>query len=749
MMGSPSDCDCLGSACRSGLPSRSGKPRRIGFLVSVLVCLAIGTLSSSAFASGLCPNEQVRAEAHSAGLPDCRAYELVSPAYKEGHPLLLGAVRATSAFSADGSHVIVESLGAFAGTEDVPNGAELGGASYELSRTGLGWATEPLTPPASRFVEDGNQPGQLVSSDLGTTTWVLNTSRSGFQEDLYLRGPNGSLSRMGPTTPPGATEGAEVFLLTGSRDLSHILFSLTRDRWPGDATLPSEGHKSVYESVAGAGGGEPKLIGVRNNGPLASNSEAELISQCGTETGEQQPNWISASGTTIFFRALGRRVGDCGTRLERLEGCESEGLSTKECEVRENLHSFVAPVVSEVYARVDGSKTIPISEPSPILCSTPACVKAEASERQEAFFAGASEDGARVFFTTTQPLLDSDGDATNDLYEAEIASGGIERLTQISHGDASDPTPGTGAGVLGVSATSEDGGRVYFVAEGVLTAATNGAGQGAVSGSPNMYMVEPTTGRISFVATLLSSDTADWTPGSGLVNATPDGRFLVFDTGEQTFEYDSQTGALAHVASEVTPGFDHVSNDGARVFFESSAALVPGALSDPTKLFQNIYEYSDGHVSLISDGADVQGEGDRLIGIDASGENVFFETYDHLVSQDTDTQKDIYDARIGGGFPALAVSAVCSGDGCHGSSITAPSLSAPASLTQAGGGNLLPAVNIPKPPVPKPLSRAQKLAKALKACKHKLRKRRPACVKQARKRYGSRPKAQNGQRGGK
>jgi len=43
----------------------------------------------------------------------------------------------------------------------------------------------------------------------------------------------------------------------------------------------------------------------------------------------------------------------------------------------------------------------------------------------------------------------------------------------------------------------------------------------------------------------------------------------------------------------------------------------------------------------------------------------------------------------------------------------------------------------PKPPKAKPLTRAQKLAKTLKACARKPKKKRTRCVKQARKRYGA------------
>ncbi len=47
-----------------------------------------------------------------------------------------------------------------------------------------------------------------------------------------------------------------------------------------------------------------------------------------------------------------------------------------------------------------------------------------------------------------------------------------------------------------------------------------------------------------------------------------------------------------------------------------------------------------------------------------------------------------------------------------------------------------PATPITAPPKPKPLTRAQKLAKALKACKRQPKRKRATCVKQAKKTYG-------------
>lgn len=120
-----------------------------------------------------------------------------------------------------------------------------------------------------------------------------------------------------------------------------------------------------------------------------------------------------------------------------------------------------------------------------------------------------------------------------------------------------------------------------------------------------------------------------------------------------------------------------------------------------------------------------------------SGADIFFETADQLVPQDTDTQRDLYDARIDGGFPPPAVPTSCEED-CQGAPGSQPLFGAPSSTTFSGPGNLAsPPETKPAPkPKLKPLTRAQKLAKAMKACRSKPKQARGACDKQARKRYG-------------
>jgi hypothetical protein len=71
-------------------------------------------------------------------------------------------------------------------------------------------------------------------------------------------------------------------------------------------------------------------------------------------------------------------------------------------------------------------------------------------------FAGASQDGTRVFFSTTEQLASTDTDAVSDVYERSGAT-----TTQVSLGQAN----GNGANAATFRAASADGKRVYFISD--------------------------------------------------------------------------------------------------------------------------------------------------------------------------------------------------------------------------------------------------------------------------------------------
>jgi hypothetical protein len=144
-------------------------------------------------------------------------------------------------------------------------------------------------------------------------------------------------------------------------------------------------------------------------------------------------------------------------------------------------------------------------------------------------------------------------------------------------------------------------------------------------------------------------------------------------------------------------------------------------------------------VYLLSDGAG--NFASSFLDASSSGNDVFIATADRLLPTDQDTRVDLYDVRVGGGFPVSVSPPACdNGDSCKAPVSPQPSVfGAPASATFSGSGNLAPVVAV-KPVAkakPKPETRAQKLKKALKACKKlKQKTKRLACERQANKKYG-------------
>jgi hypothetical protein len=203
-------------------------------------------------------------------------------------------------------------------------------------------------------------------------------------------------------------------------------------------------------------------------------------------------------------------------------------------------------------------------------------------------------------------------------------------------------------------------------------------------------------------------------------------------------------------------------SDSGRLFFDSNDALVPQDVNGN----EDVYEYepagytneegrvqcagvsatfsgrSGGCVDLISSGQD--SEESSFMDASGSGGDVFFVTAARLVGQDYDTAYDVYDAHectsAAPCFPApAAVPPPCdTGDSCKPAPTPQPTIfGAPSSETFSGPGNVSPAA--PTTAVrAKPLTRAQRLALALKACHSRRGTRRGVCERQARARYGAR-----------
>jgi Tol biopolymer transport system component len=753
--------------------------RRLILVTVQSLCVVVGVLvfaSASAAAGdaneGGCRNEALRGIDHSEGLPDCRAYEQVTPVEKDGgvfESFLMGV-------GTEGApDLVVESFAAIAGLQDnygIPGGI------YSAVRTGSGWVTSATPPPASEYQTaflDLSSPLVGASLDARSALWFeRRNSWSENRVDLLVTRPGGAIEDAGTVTPPSTPPGEVQEIISGSQldinvvgwsdDLSHIIYTQEKGVWPFDTT--EEGRSpdttSLYELV-GTGNAQPMLVGLGNEGKLISNCGTTLGSNFGQ--GENSHNAVSAEGNVVFFTAVNG------------QGCAGS---------------------NELYARVDNGQldahTVAISEPSKEEGSVPGNCEAcdtEPAERAAATFEGASVEGSKAFFSTEQPLLG--GDSTRNIYEYDFDAPTGERIVRVTGGDST--VSGPTAEVQGHAvAISEDGSHVYFVAHGILTTTPNDQDQTAHAGANNLYVFERDAqypaGRTAFIADLSASDQGLWHGNSAEVDVTPDGDFLVFasrtehltpddtSTVGQVFEYDAQTGSLVRVSigqngyndngntdiaeasipqhgfhgSEPTNYWTHlvVSADGSYVFFDSTDGLTPQALnqkiigerllnlnatSGPPVYANNVYEYHHGNVYLISDGRDVSQSPNagelsdvELVGTDAYGADVLFTTVDKLAQTDIDSNVDVYDARINGGFPAPASPSPCSADACQGPLSPAPILLSPGSEFQAGGNPPLAAPAPVAKPKAKKTKKKPKKADKKKATGEKAKKTGRAAV---------------------
>jgi hypothetical protein len=689
-----------------------GGRARDGLLGLACVCLLglaalLGSVASAG-AAGACPNEALRAESNvdpitgttfSEELPECRAFEQATPSFKTG-----GGTGEVGA-STDGNRLAFFSSTGFA---DPPAQSAVTN-SYLAERTELGWTTTPLALPAPEWEQTSFID---ATSDLSRFAYLAGyTDRHGGR--LVLREPDGKLTTVSPLLPLSSA-GPPVPTYGGSTaDFKHFVLQSKTTLLPDDTT--GAGKQSIYETTGTGDDASLKMIAVDDAGALIS-------PLCGASLGGIDPtsglgsgfNAISADGGTIYFTAQPFTTGSAA------------------------LCAVPSQRPKEIYARIAAAEGAPAET---VRVSTPDCDRPCTATNATKVFEGASRDGSRVFFTTTQQLTNSDMDAGKDLYLYDFhPTAGRPNLIQISAGDSTDPTPGTGAGVLGVTRIADDGSRVYFVATGILSATPNARGEQALAAAPNLYVYNVDTGGTAFIATLsggasptaAASDAAGGSSPSGLWDTNSredrhafavglgspsdtisDGHILLFtsyeqlteddkDTALDVYRYDDTDGSLQRLSISAggsdgndsamdavigAPDFgvskqlrvSESNDDGSLVLFSTNEGLSEGDDNNAS----DVYAWSNGAVHRISEGRNETGE--RLSALTTlSGGDIFFSTTQALNPSDVDTAVDTYDARIAGGFPRpSAPPSRCAGETCQGGPSLPPS---ELDLGTTGGG---------------------------------------------------------------
>lgn len=382
-----------------------------------------------------------------------------------------------------------------------------------------------------------------------------------------------------------------------------------------------------------------------------------------------------------------------------------------------------------------------------------------------------SEDGSYVYFVADGVLAEGavpGGCANNkssiavtcNLYVVHYNGSEWERprlVAVLSGADEPSWYADAFAGAMGLervsSRVSPDGRYLAFMSQRSLTGYDN---TDAVSGKPDeeVYLYDAAAGRL----TCASCNPTGARPRGVFDN----GRSLLVDRngmwgGAKVNEDHWLAGSLRGWDESQTTGATYQPrylSDGGRLFFDSPDALA----AQDTNGLEDVYEYEPsgtgsctnassafserlgGCVSLISSGT--AGAESAFFDASEGGNDAFFLTAGRLSPADFDTSLDVYDAHV------CTASAPClqapvspppcsSGDSCKPAPSPQPEIFGPApTATFSGIGNFVPGKASSKR---KPLTRAQKLARALKACRRKRSPRaRRVCERLVRKRYAAR-----------
>lgn len=726
--------------------------RMLRYEVSVCAALAavaalLMTIVPPARASANCPNEQFRTGL-GANLPDCRAYEQVSPQEKNGGGvdggLSLETQPAPDQAALNGESIVYGSQTAFSGADPLSG---LATSQYLSRRTPKGWVTEGITP--RQELEDGK-----INLSPGSVEYSLFQGFGPSLEQGYLMANNpapveaappgydmpylrdnftGQFTLLSDVTPPVALpkpptccdKGFGTIYAGMSSDGSHVIF-LANDALTPEA-IP--GHDNLYEWS----NGQLELVNVLPNGAVVEGPTRPESK----DYGFGGPSELSRQGAFFNFDNAISQSGD-----RAFWGSEGQVY----------MHEITA----------SGPRTVEISASQKT--NGPAYESTGAGSPQHAHYWAANASGTLVYFTSAKELTN---EATNsfvpwenndllpepgDLYQYNAET---EKLTDLTV----DPNEGEAASVQGVLGISEDGSYVYFAADGVLAEGAKAFEPSRNYNGTNIYVWHD--GEIRLIKTLTDGyggQQLAWTSwiGGRVSRVSPNGEYLAFAsaselTGQNTepatpnacspedldengikynlermneggarctqvYVYDYKAATLTCASCQpnglpatgnslvpyslnlLPPIGWHTSTEqqrylfnSGRLFFDSAATLTPNDINGHT----NVYEWEPQGVggctgtkpcvSLISGGTGTKDS--QFVDADAEGNNVFITSFERLAPSDGDENEDLYDVRVDGGLNAQAAPP-CQGEACRPAISSAPSIyGAPTSETFDGVGN--------------------------------------------------------------
>jgi DNA-binding beta-propeller fold protein YncE len=575
-------------------------------------------------------------------LSDSRVWEMVSPPKKVGGTIVAGDLAAIQA-SSSGGRLAYASLGSI--IRNPAGSRSPGPATILAQREDDGrWTSRDLTPPHSGASGlRGETEYKLFNPDLTesemepTDATPLSDQASEQTPYLWVDGtPPVFIPLLNPDNVPPGTEfgpqdaGQGVKIEGASADLKNLVLravevSLVEDAPLGAVYMWSDGGLEAVSRAPQSEGGE--IVGGMLGSGMGSVRHA-----------------VSSDGSRVFWTPSSA-YNAAGIGLPALYVWDREAGQSRRVDV--------------VQAGGDESGT-----PRPA-------------------FNIASADGQVVFFTDSHRLTADASPGGRDLYRCEIeVAGGSSGCSDLT--DISSPRIDSGSAEVmdQVSASSEDGTHLYFVARGVLDERPNAEGQSPIAGKPNLYLWREGEGN-RFIATLSAKDVRVWGGQPTLelgysvyisADASPSGRFFAFTSEEsptgyenrnsngapisEAFVYDAETDQLTCVSCNPT---------GAAAIGQKLPAKVNLFPPDPGGFWADRWV-----AAILPEASRTEPEGRSLYRPRSVLDNgrVFFNAVDPLVPADSNGDWDVYEFEpvgVGSCVESTGTAAMSrSGSGCVG-----------------------------------------------------------------------------------
>lgn len=624
----------------------------------------------------------------SGGLPECRAYELVTPADTRGLTPVAqtsggGNPYANSWFvtprGEDAGESVAYVIGGLPGFDGTGRGdgfrAQRGAGAHPQG----GWTSELY---GFSFAQAGGSVGERhgigpdqrywLWSHLASETPVAAT----FPLGNFLRTPTGVAN---PACSPDPDLEFELVGCAGPTDPNaegrhlsaggaHVIFT-SKAHLEGDAA--PVGTEAIYDRRAGEAHAE--VVSVKaDESPFGAGENATYVAA--TEDGSAV---VFSVGGALYVHRQGSTV-EVAAAPNTFDGLSEDGKRVFYMDATFIKQGSSPPPAGLFACEVEAGA-----------CAGPEKAQEPTEIASDSIFVHVSADGSHAFFTSEEPLA---GVEANE--NGEEAEGGEHNLyawdgAGIDFMAVLDPRDLTGFSGEGQEEPEEN----------LLKWTRAIAGQGPGEGHGRAYSPTRSTpnGEV-FVfqshARLTSYDNG----GHGeIYRATPDGQIdcVSCDPSNAVASADAllQSFQPKGVTNPNTL-IPNVTDDGNAVFFQSVDPLLPEDANNAV----DIYEWTAlgtgsckrprGCLSLISSG---QGEkSSYLYGMTADGSDLFFATPDKLVGADIPGSPSLYDARIEGGIPDPPTEEDCQGDACQGAGSSPPVLGSPSSVTLEEGGDVRP-----------------------------------------------------------